>query len=232
LVDSDIGVNTKGAGSSTPHTIIGRTTIAGVNFGIVAQDKDAPDPNVVITYDVTSSIIHVNPGGDPVSTDYNPADIRVAYSNVGESWPGAGNINQDPMFNDASAGDFRLRPGPQSVDAGDPAAAQEADGTRVDQGFYGNGISGTLAPTTISAGTIRTNLILVPFGGPYRVAGNVFANVSKDDDTSDRRYANAISTGTWHHPAQSPWRATSFGTSITPFTCDATRRRSSRTIRS
>ncbi|MFV2065593.1 MAG: lamin tail domain-containing protein, partial [Pirellulales bacterium] len=173
LVRADIGVNTKGAGSSTPRTIIDRTTVADVNRALVAQDKDAPDPNVRITYEVTNSILRVTPGGDAVSTDYDPADIRIDYSNIAEPWPGTGNIDLDPLFFDTVGGDYRLQPGSPSIDAADPAAALDQDGSRADQGARGNGIAGTFAPSTLAGGTIEGTLILTPYGGPYRVTGNV-----------------------------------------------------------
>ena len=55
IVNAEIGVDTKGTGNDTPHTIIDNTTIADVDVGIKAEDKDGPDPDVVIAFDVTNS---------------------------------------------------------------------------------------------------------------------------------------------------------------------------------
>ncbi len=42
----------------------------------------------------------------------------VTHSLVGGGWPGAGNLEGDPMFCNASAGDFRLQAGSICIDAG------------------------------------------------------------------------------------------------------------------
>ena len=140
LTNSDIGVETKGAGSSRPHTIIDRTTIANTRVGIYAHDKDAPDPDVVITYDITNSIIHVRSGGDPVRTDYEPADLHINYSSLSEPWDypgsGTGNLDAQPLFLDAAANDFRLVTDSPAIDAGDPQGPVDLDGTRQDLGYF------------------------------------------------------------------------------------------------
>lgn len=141
LVNSGIGVETKGTGTSTPHTTIDRTTIANISeIGVFAHDKDSPDPDVVITYDITNSIIHVLPGADPLKTDYDPVDFHVNYTLVQETWDhtgsGLGNVASDPLFVDASANDFHLGEQSPAIDAGDPNAVQDADGTRADLGFF------------------------------------------------------------------------------------------------
>ncbi len=141
LVNSGIGVETKGTGTSTPHTIIDRTTIANISeIGVFAKDKGTPDPNVVITYDITNSIIHVLPGADPLKTDYDPVDLHVNYTLVEETWnhagSGLGNVTDDPLLADPSNNDFRLSEESPAIDAGDPDAAPDADATRADLGFF------------------------------------------------------------------------------------------------
>ncbi len=64
----------------------------------------------------------------------NPAQIReigdnsettVLYSDVQGGWPGAGNIDADPLLVDPDNGDFRLSPGSPCIDAGDNTAVPE-----------------------------------------------------------------------------------------------------------
>jgi hypothetical protein len=43
----------------------------------------------------------------------------VTYSNVAGGWPGAGNIDVDPLFVDPGSGDYRLDPGSPCIDSGD-----------------------------------------------------------------------------------------------------------------
>jgi hypothetical protein len=91
--------------------------------------------------------------------------VTVTYSDVengeGEPWFGPGCINADPLFADPTSGDFSLTwtsfPIPDvtkspCIDAGDPASAQDPDGTIADMGAHffaqGAGNPGN-RPTTI-----------------------------------------------------------------------------------
>ncbi len=139
LVNADIGIETKGAGTSTARTVVDQTTIANVNWAIRAHDKGSPDPDVQITYDIRNSILHVSPGGDALFTDYDPADLHVNYTWVAEPWEhagsGTGNLLSEPEFADLPQNDYRLRPGSLAIDAGDPESPWDADGTRPDLGY-------------------------------------------------------------------------------------------------
>lgn len=141
LVGAEIGIETKGSGDSTPVTNVFQTTIADVDRAIRARDKDAPDPHVKITYNISNSILHVRPGGDAIYTDYDPADLHVNYSWANESWnhPGSNenqsNLVSDPVFRDAANHDYRLPEGSPAIDAGDPDADLDPDGTIADLGY-------------------------------------------------------------------------------------------------
>ncbi len=50
---------------------------------------------------------------------------RVSFSDIEGGCDGEGNIDSDPLFMDASAGDFRLGPGSPCIDAGSNPAIQE-----------------------------------------------------------------------------------------------------------
>lgn len=58
----------------------------------------------------------------------------VAVTNAAALDWGPGNIDADPLFKDAPAGDFRLSGGSPCIDSGDPASAPDADGTPADMG--------------------------------------------------------------------------------------------------
>jgi len=96
-------------------------------------------------------------GGHEIRDESN-SPVTVTYSNVFGSWPGAGNLDVDPRFGDASRGDYHLKsqggrwdPIDQTwiiddvtspcIDAGDPNSPigyePFPNGARVNMGAYG-----------------------------------------------------------------------------------------------
>jgi hypothetical protein len=69
-----------------------------------------------------------------VFTQYNPADIHIDYSNLEGTWPGLGNTFDDPRFVSVNGHDYRLQPYSPCIDAGDPLAPLDADGSPTDVG--------------------------------------------------------------------------------------------------
>ncbi|TDJ54784.1 MAG: hypothetical protein E2O40_06845 [Planctomycetota bacterium] len=86
---------------------------AGASGGGIFNQALADDPPVL-----TNCILWGN-SPDQISSAFVP-DVR--YSNVEGGWPGAGNIDADPMFVDPDNGDLRLSPGSPCIDAGDNTA--------------------------------------------------------------------------------------------------------------
>jgi hypothetical protein len=86
----------------------------------------------VIT-DIRNSIIYGNPD------DINITDgTTVQYSDIGEGYPGTGNISRNPAFWGTSFVQHGLQPGSSCIDAGDPAPVyNDFDGSRNDMGFTG-----------------------------------------------------------------------------------------------
>jgi hypothetical protein len=76
---------------------------------------------------------------DPSSS----SSITVTYSNVEGGHGGTGNIDQDPLFVNPGAGNFRLQAGSPCIDAADETVAPALD-------FEGNGrVDGPAANTGV-----------------------------------------------------------------------------------
>ncbi|HEX6884995.1 MAG TPA: hypothetical protein VF530_16590, partial [Planctomycetota bacterium] len=69
---------------------------------------------------------------DPAGTYAARTSFR--YSDVQGGAAGPGSFDADPLFVDASVGDFRLQEGSPCIDAGDPSSPPDPDGTRADLG--------------------------------------------------------------------------------------------------
>ncbi len=78
-----------------------------------------------------------------------PPGLNVSWSTVVQpgGYPGVGNLQGDPQFIDIAGGDYGLAPGSPAIDAGDPLAPLEPDGSRRDQGAFP-----AIGPLTSSSG--------------------------------------------------------------------------------
>jgi hypothetical protein len=79
------------------------------------------------------------------------ADVIASYCDVEDLstvFPGEGNINTDPLFADTAHADYSLLAGSPCIDAGDPAAPPDGDGTCADIGVSTNNYVRSIIATT------------------------------------------------------------------------------------
>jgi hypothetical protein len=125
------GVSTKwSSGPAARVTIQNCTIVATTNAVSAAYKSNAPGPH--IDYRITNSILR---GLEAVHTDFGATNFSLGYCDLSQPWPGSGNLTSDPKFASATD-DFRLQSDSPCIDAGDPAAALDPDGTRADLGAY------------------------------------------------------------------------------------------------
>ena len=138
IVGNDIGISAKTGNDRLATVHVENSTLVGNRIGIQAENKGGDEPDARIVYEVTSSILRHS--GDEkatsVHTDYDPEDIHIRYSDVEDGWPGEGNISENPLFVDPGAHNYRLRSDSPCIDAGDPEAERDPDGTPADMGVF------------------------------------------------------------------------------------------------
>jgi hypothetical protein len=102
------------------------------------------------------------------------SSITIIHSCVQGGWPGAGNIKADPLFLDATNGDYRLQDGSPCINAGDNSAipkslVEDIDGNPritdgiMDIGAYEFGMAAVPDEPKYSGGTGEPN-------NPYKIA--------------------------------------------------------------
>jgi hypothetical protein len=131
VAECAVGISGKGNNNESVRLRMDRCTVVALDQAIGATNKSGT--TALIDYRITNSILRAV---DAVFTDYDTNDIHIEYSNISEPWPGTGNITDDPLFVDAAAHDFRLETNSPCIDAGNPAAPLDADGTRADMGVF------------------------------------------------------------------------------------------------
>ena len=76
----------------------------------------------------------------------------IWYSDVKDGWTGTGNIDADPLFVDATNGDYNLQQSSPCIDAGDPTSPYDPDGSIADMGALPSAY-GTPVPIVINIPT-------------------------------------------------------------------------------
>jgi len=140
IVDSTVGIAAK-SGGSTPSTTpvlvtVSQSTLFGNTTNIYANRKSsAVGPHV--KFNVTNCVMW---NGKPAYSDFEPGssdstNFTIRYCNLSEPYAGTGNLNLDPLFVNAGAYDFHLRPLSPCIDTGDPAYPLDGDGSKADLGY-------------------------------------------------------------------------------------------------
>lgn len=110
-----------GPAEDSVHTIDGCTFDGG---HVVAHSGD-----VIITNSIARHLTE-----DLVQGAF--ASLEIRYSNIEDGAAGPGNIDADPLWVDAAAGDYHLQALSPCIDAGDPASPSEPDGSAADMGAF------------------------------------------------------------------------------------------------
>jgi hypothetical protein len=157
---------------------------------------------VLLGQGVSNSIVRNNGGAQLVGAG------AVRYSNIEGGYAGVGNIDLDPLFWNAGAGDFHLQPLSPCIDAGDPAQF-DPDGSRVDMGAFPHDPLLCLQPVVYcSAGTSSNGCVpLISAVGTLRLSQSSGFTLGASG-LPGQRFASVI-YGV-HGATQTPWGATSF----------------------
>ncbi|MEM1453007.1 MAG: right-handed parallel beta-helix repeat-containing protein [Planctomycetota bacterium] len=75
---------------------------------------------------VTNQVTGIEPG----------SMVDAQWCVVEDGWPGTGNLAGDPLLTRVESGDVFLLPGSPAIDAGDPGAPADPDGSRADMGIF------------------------------------------------------------------------------------------------
>jgi hypothetical protein len=139
------GIAVKDSSVATIHN----NTIADSEYGLHLYQKNAGQGGGrAAAYNNIIWGVGTNAVLDSLST------VTISYSDVSGAgvYAGTNNINVDPLFVNPAARDYHLLPNSPCIDAGDPAAPHDADGTRADVGAYPFDLS--LKPTiTVQPGS-------------------------------------------------------------------------------
>jgi hypothetical protein len=111
--------------ASSGVCVVRNCTFSG-NSGL--ESCGAIDASYECELTVVNSVLWQNPSSDGTQIRTDPfLEPSVTYSIVEGGFPGAGNLDTDPLFVDAGTGDLRLSAGSPCIDAGSAAEAPTVD---------------------------------------------------------------------------------------------------------
>ena len=117
-------------------------------------------------------------GNEPTNINFSgDGDIEATYSDFEDDFGGEGNISEDPLFVDPDNGDYHLLEDSPCIDAGDPEAEPDPDGTRADMGAFPYLRRGTMQGTVLDHATgdpIREAQIVTDYGEETTTDDNGF----------------------------------------------------------
>jgi len=137
ITDSTVGIAAKSfAGTPARVNVTQSTLVNNLTNVIAAYKLNAPGP--IIDIRITNCVLW---GGNPIHSDFEPlssnsTNFTIRYTDTGEAWTGAGNINSDPLFVNLAARNLRVQIGSPVIDAGAPGSPLDADGTTSDMGVF------------------------------------------------------------------------------------------------
>jgi hypothetical protein len=158
IADCFSGISAKASDGGTATVHIDHSTIVTKTNGVAAAWKsNAPGPNIDIH--VTNSIVQANPA---IFSGFGTTNVLVGYSILSSAWEGLAVASVDPRFADAATHDYRLSTGSPAINAGDPAAEFDPDGSRADLGRAP--FQRSLAAARLQNETLSLSLTDVPYG--------------------------------------------------------------------
>ncbi len=172
LAISGAGLFCDGSSPAITNLTFSNNTASGNGGAVFCADWSYPNLSNCILWDNLPQEIYINTDG---------GTAMVTYTDIEGTWPGTGNINNNPLFMNPVNGNYQLSwtnfpvqdtTKSPCIDAGNPLLANDPDGTQADMGAYyfhqqqGNHIaSGNVSGTWSSYDTIFIDGdIVVPIG--------------------------------------------------------------------
>ena len=105
--------------------------------------------------------------GTGITVEYSDAQGTLSGGGAATFTGGTGNLSADPLFTDAVNKNFALKTGSPAIDAGNPAATKDVDGSRADMGWRADryvlsSASGRPAVVTVTSAPVNSAKVYLP----------------------------------------------------------------------